>query len=241
MEIAQRSAAYFREHGRPFPWRQERDPFRLAVAEILLQKTRAANVVDVYRDLTSAYPTAGALSRATHATLESLLTPLGLSRKRAAQLIGMALTVEAGGSDALRDWRAVSSGVPGLGAYGARAIACFGYGEAVGLVDANIARILRRVFRTPTRDPRAIMFQRYADAIAETSESTRATFFGLLDLGAKVCTTSPLCDLCPLADFCSYRRQRARHRRAAFHASPFISRSNARRRSITCGGSSKNN
>jgi A/G-specific adenine glycosylase len=220
--LAERAAAYFESDGRDFPWRRESNPYRLAVAEILLQKTRAQSIVGTYLEMVETLPDANALASAGHAALERRLLPLGLSGKRARQFVELA---EALGNDAasmLRDWRTAMKTVPGIGSYAARAIACFSFGETVGIVDANVARILRRVFAIRTADPRAAVFQRYADAIAAASKDARATNFGLLDLGAAVCVRRPRCGDCPLAAVCRYAKRQARSgvRTAAQEAPP---------------------
>ena len=201
-KVAELSAAYFRRAGRQFPWRQERDLFRLAVAEILLQKTRAGSVVPTYSALILEYPSADAMSAASAHEIEEALGPLGLSKKRASQLIAMSKKIAKSGKTIFEDWKTLLMDVPGLGAYGARAIASFGRGEKVGIVDANVARIIRRVFRIGTKDPRAVVFQQIADAIAGASDDVRETNFGLLDIGAAICVSKPLCAECPFEDFC---------------------------------------
>jgi adenine-specific DNA glycosylase len=83
------------------------------------------------------------------------------------------------------------------------------FGDAVGLLNANVTRVLRRVFgiRTadiPVADLHAEVFRRYANAVSTASPNARATNLGLLDLGATVCTPRPKCDGCPLAAECHY-------------------------------------
>lgn len=200
--VAERAMGYFHECGRDFPWRREVDPYRLAVAEILLQKTRARSIVSTYKSIVTRYPRPSVLCEASFDELETMLRPLGLSRKRAEQLVGMARAVSEVGESIFDDWRVLLADVPGLGAYGARAIACFGRGESIGIVDANVARILRRIFRIRTNDARASIYQRYADEIASSSVDPRATNFGLLDVGAAICLPKPICSSCPFVDFC---------------------------------------
>ncbi len=202
MLVAHEAAKYFRRSGRHFPWRNERDPFRLAVAEILLQKTRAGSVVDIYRYLTQTWSTAELMSAAKPMDIEEVLRPLGLSNKRARQLIGMSKAALDHGYQIFYDWRTLLRDVPGLGAYAARAVACFGGRESVGIVDANVARIVRRLFCVHSVDFRAVTYQRHADAIAEASSDARSTNFGLLDIGAMICLTKPKCGECPFSGFC---------------------------------------
>ena len=110
------------------------------------------------------------------------------------------------GVASLADWRASLNEIPGLGAYGARAVACFGFSEQVGLVDANVARVLRRLFALRQEDPRAVIFQKYADALANSSHDARALNYSLLDLGAEICMAKPSCLSCPLATCCAHAK-----------------------------------
>lgn len=165
-------------------------------------KRRAESIVAVHAEFISAYPTAATLANADFDDVERRLRPLGLSRKRAAQMIGMARAVREHGEAIFDDWKTLLADVPGLGAYAARAIACFARGEPVGIVDANVVRIERRVFQIAATDRRAVIFQHYADEIASAAADARATNFGLLDLGARICLPSPRCGVCPLNGFC---------------------------------------
>lgn len=95
--------------------------------------------------------------------------------------------------------------------YAARAIECLGFGKPIGIVDANVARVLRRIFgiriaEIGTADAHADTFQRYADAVATVSPDARATNFGLLDLATAVCVRRPKCGECPMAPECHYAK-----------------------------------
>jgi len=72
-EIAVEATVYFRKAGRFFPWRDERDPLYLAIAEILLQKTRAKSAVPAYRALVRRYPSADRLACANVSDIEATL------------------------------------------------------------------------------------------------------------------------------------------------------------------------
>jgi len=174
-----------------------------------LQKTRARSVIATYATIIARYPTPASLAESSLEDVEATLEPLGLSWKRAKQLIGMAEAVRDRGDILFDDWRLLLRDVPGLGAYAARAIACFGRGEAVGIVDANVARILRRVFQIVTKDPRAVAYQRHADEIARVADDARAVNFGLLDIGATICLPKPNCSICPLLGACRFAKRNA--------------------------------
>src|SRR5687767_5348159 len=84
--------AWGRQHRRSFPWRETDDPFRVLVAEVLLQRSRGKTVATVYERLFARWPDAGALARARESSIASVIRPLGLVR-RAATLREMAKEV----------------------------------------------------------------------------------------------------------------------------------------------------
>ena len=202
-DVAAGAASFFRNEGRTYPWRSERSLYRLAIAEILLQKTRANSALPIYNDLVARYRSPEKLARADEDDLEASLRPIGLAIKRSRQLRGMAVSLVTEGENILRDRARALKVVPGLGAYAVRAIACFGNGDRVGIVDANVARILRRVFSVSSPDPRAVVYQHIADAVIDLAHDARESNFGLLDIGAAVCVRVPKCSMCPFGRFCA--------------------------------------
>jgi A/G-specific adenine glycosylase len=87
-----RLLAWGRENRRSFPWRETDDPWRVLVAEVLLQRSRGKTVAKVYEELFRRWPDAAALGRAREASVAAVIRPLGLVR-RAATLRAMARDV----------------------------------------------------------------------------------------------------------------------------------------------------
>jgi len=187
---------------REFPWRETTDIYRLAIAEILLQKTRAASVAPVYLNLVERYSDVNALASARYEDLQSMLEPLGLSRKRADAMISLSQTVSKIGWD-----KTLSEGPrPGLGAYGERAVRCFALGERVGIVDANVRRVLRRAVGLRTNCE--TYFQAVANELVSGARDPRHVNYALLDVGALFCAATPRCASCPLRPACAYASRR---------------------------------
>lgn len=204
--VAEALGQYFKSSGRSFPWREDKDPYRTAVAEVMLTKTRAESIVGILADLLRRYPNPTELAKADPEELEKKLRPLGLSRKRTLYLQRMGRALADSGTEVLRQ-RQTALSIPGLGIYAAAAVACFVFGEPVGIVDANVRRVLSRVFKLrPTSKARLAAL---ADAVALAADDPRATNYGLLDLGALVCKGRPRCQVCPLALVCSFGAQSA--------------------------------
>lgn len=200
-------------HGRRFFWREPgMSPFAVLVVEVLLAKTRAEVVAPVAPVLLSRFPSASALARANPRTLERVLYPLGLHRKRARQLIACAavLAREHGGEvpgseDALLE-------LPGVGRYAANAVLSVAFGQRRPVIDANVARIFGRVFALAPPPPRLSAAHDLWGLAARLLPRRRSKEFtwALLDLGSMVCIAQgPACADCPLQRLCAYSSTRA--------------------------------
>jgi A/G-specific adenine glycosylase len=97
------------------------------------------------------------------------------------------------------------AGLPGVGPYTARAVACFALEQPVAPVDTNVARVLARSLAGA--DPSQLTpaaRQRLADQ-AMAPEDPWAWSSALMDVGALHCRPRPRCDGCPLATTCAWR------------------------------------
>ena len=80
---------WWESNHRSFPWRETKNSYFILISEILLQKTAAAPVIDVYRKVIQGYPNVDALAKADESHLTELISPIGL-RKRSKKLIALA-------------------------------------------------------------------------------------------------------------------------------------------------------
>lgn len=197
-QIGRQIELWFGLAGRSFVWRSWTDPYRLAVAEVLLQRTRAEAVASFVESFFERYPTAAALSSASIARLERDLAPLGLQHRRAATLRALA-------SDLAEKPARVWQERPGVGQYIGRAMAVHLGGASEAMVDTNFIRVIRRAFDGPWRaeyrtDAR---LQALARAVVDGADNPKVVNWGVLDLGATVCRPAdPLCHRCPIASLC---------------------------------------
>ena len=184
-----------KKHARRFPWRSA-DAYGVAVAEVLLQKTRGEAVEPSWERLIRHYPDHSHLARARTATLVRLVAPLGLGEQRARRLTTMARS-------ATRD-----EPLTGLGPYG-RAVVALTSGQRTNEapVDGNVARVLSRVTGwswergEPRKKPelRALA----VDLMSGPPRRGLAVLYALVDLGALICTPrNPHCPECPLVAMC---------------------------------------
>jgi A/G-specific adenine glycosylase len=195
---------WHRGNERRLPWRDVRDPYRILVGEVLLQRTRGENAAQTYLEFTGRWPDEASLAKASVAQIAAVIEPLGF-RKRAAYLAAIGADVAAQGGTSTDPVRLAQ--LPGVGRYVANAVPIFAAGRRLPLVDWVIARVLRRYFglagdRRPNADD---ALWNLAEAIASRG-SARATWWAVLDFAALVCRPKPACSRCPLASSCAFAR-----------------------------------
>lgn len=199
---------WYQANGRRFPWRQTSDPFHILLAECLLRQTQATRLRKPYLELTSKYPSANILAKASVDELRDWFRPLGLV-KRADRLVQAArILVESFAGQVPRNLEALAS-LPGVGIYSARAILCLGFGEPYPMVDEGSGRVLRRVLGMAPLGPAYCDSRLLQVAAAMLPEASPKEFnLGLIDIAAAFCcSTITKCKECPLLAICSHCAQ----------------------------------
>jgi len=211
--LAQAVARWQAAHGRHhLPWQGTRDPYRIWLAEIMLQQTQVAAVIAYYQRFLTRFPDLAALARATQDEVMPYWAGLGYyARARNLHRCAQAI-VRTHGGNFPRTAQQLAQ-LPGIGRSTAAAIAAFAWGERSPILDGNVRRVFCRYFgldQDPTRaDTQALLWRIAADAVHHAPQSLdmRAYTQGLMDLGATVCTrTSPTCPCCPLTRHCHARK-----------------------------------
>lgn len=204
-DIATPLLAWYDANARVLPWRTPpgggtSDPYRVWLSEVMLQQTTVAAVAPRYAAWTARWPDFASLAAAADDDVMAAWAGLGYYA-RARNLLATARRIAADGvpSDEA-GWRAL----PGVGDYTAAAVTAIALGRRAVAVDANIERVVARLFavRTPLPAGRAAI-RAAADAIAPSARTGDFTQ-GMMDLGATICTArSPRCLLCPLRADCA--------------------------------------
>jgi A/G-specific adenine glycosylase len=97
--------------------------------------------------------------------------------------------------------------LPGLGDYTAAAIAAIAFGQRAVVVDANVERVVARLFAIDEPLPRARKAIRAAAGTITPGKRAGDFAQAMMDLGAHICTSrAPRCLLCPLSHACDGRR-----------------------------------
>jgi A/G-specific adenine glycosylase len=211
--FAQRLLAWFAVEARNLPWRRGglsqsvRAPYRVWLAEVMLQQTQVDTVVPYYERFLARFPTVAALAEAPLEEVLKLWEGLGYyARARNLHTAARQILTQHGGQ--IPDTFETLLALPGVGRYTAGAVASIAFGQDVPAVDGNVRRVLARVFaiREDVSRPAA---QRKLEALAaELLPLGQAGAFNeaLMELGATTCTPrAPKCDCCPLRNLCQAR------------------------------------
>jgi A/G-specific adenine glycosylase len=218
--------SWYRSYGRDLPWRGTRDPYRILIAEVMLQQTQVDRVLPKYDQWLAAFPTLARLAEAPTAEVIRLWAPLGYN-SRAVRLQGIARQcVEAFGGQMPRSFNELRQ-LKGVGRYTAGAIACFAYEQPATFWDTNIRRVLTRLFHGHDVELSEAAIEALATEVLPAGQAYH-WHQALMDLGATVCTSrNPRCDRCPAMDTCAAHpailfapRAVAEHR-AQYNAQPF--------------------
>lgn len=199
---------WYRRNARDLPWRQDQDPYRVWLSEIMLQQTRVDTVIPYYERFLREVPDIAALAALDEQRLLKLWEGLGYySRARNLQKAARVVTEQYGGIfpqtfDEIRK-------LPGVGDYTAGAIASISFDLPTPAVDGNVMRVVARLTQTAEIDAPA-MKKQVAAALAERYPQRGCGDFtqALMELGAVRCLPGglPLCTVCPLKDLCAAHR-----------------------------------
>ncbi len=208
-EVGRRLLAWAEKALTPFPWRGERDPYRIWVSEVMLQQTRRETVVPYYRRFLERFPTVEALANSDLEEVLRVWEGLGYyARARALHAAARRVVEDFGGK--LPESRRALLALPGIGRYTAGAILSLAFGQDEPVLDGNVRRVLCRLVRVE-EDPRRPAVERSLWATARSllipGWAGRCNE-ALMELGATLCLPRrPRCSPCPLADLCQAHRE----------------------------------
>lgn len=204
LAYASRLLAWFAANARGLPWRRERTPYRVWLAEVMLQQTRAETVAPYFERFVSRFPNVQALAEAPLEDILKVWEGLGYyARARHLHAAAQKIVVEYGGQ--LPDTFEGLLALPGVGRYTAGAIASIAFGRDVPAVDGNVRRVLARVFAVREDMSRpAVRRQLEALAVSLLPAGQAGAFNeALMELGATLCLPrAPRCSDCPMRDLC---------------------------------------
>jgi len=205
--IRRRLLAWFRRAQRDLPWRRAYDPYHVWISEIMLQQTQMERGVAYFQRWIARFPDLAAVAAATEQEILKYWEGLGYYARarnlhRAARLL-----MDRHDGQIPCDYMILQS-LPGVGPYTAAAIASIACGQDIPVVDANVARILARLYDLEEPVKSGSCRRRIDTLAADLLVPGKARAFNqaLMDFGGLICTPkNPDCDHCPLAEVCRAR------------------------------------
>jgi A/G-specific adenine glycosylase len=206
--------AWYDRHARSLPWRVgpkdlargiRPDPYRVWLSEVMLQQTTVSAVKTHFEEFVARWPTVHELAAAPRDQVMKAWAGLGYyARARNLHACALTVAVEHGGH--FPETRGSLRTLPGIGDYTAAAIAAIAFDEPAAVVDANIERVIARLFAIEAPLPAAKNTIREVQGRLTPAKRAGDYAQAMMDLGAAICTPrKPACALCPLAAPCVAR------------------------------------
>ncbi len=201
--------SWYHKNRRILPWREEPEPYRVWISEIMLQQTRVEAVKPYFARFMETLPDVQALASVEEETLLKLWEGLGYyNRARNLQKAAQVCMEEHEGQLPASYQKLLS--LPGIGSYTAGAIASIAFGILEPAVDGNVLRVLSRLFESREDIGKQSVKRQLEQELRQVIPKELPGDFNqaLIELGAIVCIPSgePLCSQCPFSTLCLARR-----------------------------------
>jgi len=195
---------WYEVHQRALPWRQNPDPYKVWLSEIILQQTRVEQGLPYYQNILSRFPNVRSMADAPLNELLKLWQGLGYySRARNMHAAAKQVVKDFGGVFPTNYLNLLR--LKGVGDYTAAAIASIAYGEARAVVDGNVFRVLSRLYNidTPINSTEGKrIFSTLAAELLDKEHPSRHNQ-AMMEFGALQCVpVRPDCENCPLSAHC---------------------------------------
>jgi A/G-specific adenine glycosylase len=202
---------WYHANKRDLPWRApDASPWSILVSEIMLQQTPVSRVLPVWTAWMERWPTPHHLAEATLGEVLQNWNRMGYPR-RARNLHNCAITIVRDFDGEVPTSLDDLLGLPGVGDYTARAVACFAFGDPHPVVDTNVKRVIARALHGDaaaghwsTKEGLTLVDESIDRPVSD--EAYCHSQQALMELGALVCTAkNPTCEECPLTTHCQWK------------------------------------
>jgi A/G-specific adenine glycosylase len=203
--FAKRIIIWGKTNRRSFLWRQSKNPFHILIAELLLQRTAAKQVEPVYTKIIMRYSSPAELANARLEDILTILKPLGLAY-RASRLIEISRFLQEEFQGIVPSDKKELMKLRGVGNYSANAVLSFAFGKDVAVVDANVLRVIKRVFsiEVSAESHKDLAIWSFVNGLIPKGQASDFNF-SLIDFSSLVCSSkNPKHKICPIKGLCNY-------------------------------------
>jgi A/G-specific adenine glycosylase len=209
VKIVKKMSLWFERNARLLPWRENPDPYRVWLSEVMLQQTRVTTVIPYFERFLAEFPEITDLAEAPIDRVLTLWAGLGYYSRarnlhRGAKGLAERIRRGAGFPETREEWLEI----PGVGEYTAGAVLSIAFQKREPIVDGNVVRVLSRIHAVSKIDSKKSEIWAISRAlIEEKSARPRILNQALMELGALICTPkNPDCNHCPVAKECKGRK-----------------------------------
>jgi A/G-specific adenine glycosylase len=211
-ELSHRLLVWFYRNKRELPWRDEHDPYRIWISEVMLQQTRSETVAEYYGRWLTLFPTLEILAGAEQEEVLKAWEGLGYY-SRARNLLRSARIILEKWDGLFPDTEEQIRQLPGTGEYTAAAVLSVAFARPLGVVDGNVMRVISRLLAdsSPADRGRGSLKKRVRSFVEASFLDYHPGWINQawMELGALVCLPKPRCPHCPLSYTCrAYREGR---------------------------------
>ncbi len=208
LKVSKKLIKNWKLYKRDFIWRHNPTPYKMMIAEFMLQRTKANQVEPIFKEFLSKYPNVCGLGEARKIGVAKFTRHLGL-HKRSDNFIKSAKYIIDKYRGKFPKNRKALLEIPGVGDYVAGAILAVCFNKREYVVDSNIARFINRYYGLNLKGE--IRRKKLIIEIAErlfNYQDTRNLLFALLDFTALVCKpVKPDHEKCFLNKTCKFIKQ----------------------------------
>ena len=197
--------AWYDKNARILPWRENTDPYRVWVSEIMLQQTQVETVKPYFDRFMRRLPDIRSLAAVGEERLLKLWEGLGYYN-RARNLQKSARIIRENYKGKFPNSYEEMLSLPGVGSYTAGAIASISFGHPVPAVDGNVLRVIARLTGSKEDIADLKVKNQTTETLRKIYPTSRSGDFtqSLMELGATVCLPKgfPKCGECPVRFLC---------------------------------------
>ena len=183
---------------RAMPWKNEKDPYKIWISEIILQQTRVNQGLEYYNRFIARFPEVKSIALAKESEVFKMWEGLGYYSRCKNIIVSAKYIYNDLGGKFPDEFENILN-LKGVGTYTASAIASFAYNLPFAVVDGNVYRVLSRYFaqKIPVDTGKGKQFYNILANELLDKNSPGVYNQSIMDFGATICKPLPLCEICP--------------------------------------------
>jgi len=178
--------SHYQKHGRYFPWRCTRSPYRILVSEMMLQQTQVVRVIPKYRKFITTFPNFSSLARARLNEVLTIWSGLGYNRRALALKKISHIVCNDWGGKLPKDFEKLKT-LPGIGEATASSLLAFTWNKPVIFIETNIRSAFIHHFFPKKKN---VQDKKIISLVEQTLDksNSREWYYALMDYGVMLKT-----------------------------------------------------